>query len=337
MITAEIIEGSVIFEQLADRWNQLAQGGVTDTPFQSLAYQSAWWKHLQPEDSRLFSVVVSKDGVLAGVGCFYLLGETLHFNGCIEETDYLDIIAKQEDAAAVWTAVFDCLCSSQSPQWTRMDLCNIPETSPSRSLIQKEAEQRGLLFHEEQIEVCPIIKLPGSFDQYLDQIDSKQRREIQRKLRRANGADTKLITMEAIEDLDSAVDDFLDLLQKSTFEKQEWLNFGRRSLFYDVARAARETGTLQLLFLEVEGQKAAALFNFDYANRIWVYNSGLDPDNFSALSLGVVMTAKAIEWAAENGRSAFDFLRGNETYKYRFGAEDSAIYRQIISRSPQQV
>ena len=51
------------------------------------------------------------------------------------------------------------------------------------------------------------------------------------------------------------------------------------------------------------------------------------PALFGALSLGVVITAKAIEYAIENGRKSFDFLRGNETYKYRFGAQDTTIYR----------
>jgi CelD/BcsL family acetyltransferase involved in cellulose biosynthesis len=46
----------------------------------------------------------------------------------------------------------------------------------------------------------------------------------------------------------------------------------------------------------------------------------------------VIISAKAIEMAAENGRIAFDFLRGNEIYKYRFGAEDTRIYRIQIKR-----
>ncbi|MCZ7665852.1 MAG: hypothetical protein M5U34_00745 [Chloroflexi bacterium] len=37
---------------------------------------------------------------------------------------------------------------------------------------------------------------------------------------------------------------------------------------------------MQLLFMAIEGQKAATLFNFDYNGRIWVYNSGLDPAAF---------------------------------------------------------
>lgn len=332
MIHAKLITGAAAFEQLNVQWNKLASQGMTNTPFQTVAYQSAWWMHLQPSKSTLLTVAVEQDENLIGVGCFYLMDKKLFFNGSVEESDYLDLICRENDAEAVWTAIFDCLCSSAAPEWNALDLCNIPEASPSRSLIQKESEKRGFSFSEEQIEVCPVIDLPESFEAYLEQIDSKQRREIKRKLRRADGADAKLVCISEEDELTAAVDDFLELLQNSTFEKRDWLNEGRAALFRDTARAAQQAGMLQLLFMEVEGERAAALFNFDYNGRIWVYNSGLNPDAFGALSLGVVITAKAIEWAVENGRSTFDFLRGDETYKYRFGAQDTAIYRLQVSQ-----
>jgi CelD/BcsL family acetyltransferase involved in cellulose biosynthesis len=122
-------------------------------------------------------------------------------------------------------------------------------------------------------------------------------------------------------------------LQKSTFEKRDWLNAGRRAVFHDVARAAQAAGTLQLMFCGIDGRAAAALFNFDYRNRIWVYNSGLDPSAFAALSPGVVLTSAAIERAIALDRAEFDFLRGDEEYKYRFGAVDVPIYRLLIGRS----
>lgn len=331
---AKIIDGASAFEQLQPQWDALAKDGITDTPFQTLAYQAAWWQHLQPEGSTLLTIAVNNDdSELIGIGCFYLLDETIYFNASMEETDYLDIVCREEDAEAVWTAVFDCLCSPSAPKWNKLDLYNLPQASPSRSYIKAESEKRGFLFAEEQAEVCPVIPLPDSFDGYLANIDSKQRREIKRKIRRSDAANAKMVMVSQEDDIEQAVNDFLDLLQKSTFEKRDWLNEGRTALFHDTARAAQQAGTLQLLFMELEGEKAAALFNFDYNGRIWVYNSGLDPDSYGALSLGVVMTAKAIEWAAENGRSTFDFLRGNETYKYRFGAEDTTIYRQQITRT----
>ncbi|VAW42843.1 hypothetical protein MNBD_CHLOROFLEXI01-1774 [hydrothermal vent metagenome] len=332
MIT-ELINGSNVFTVLADEWDKLAQQGITDTPFQSLAYQKAWWTHLHPENGRLHTVTVRDETQqLIAIACLYNIDGAIHFNGCVEETDYLDLIVLPAYAEEAWQAILDCLYSPNFPEWHTLDLCNVPEASPTRNILPREAEQRGSNFQESIMEVCPIIPLAGTFEDYLSNINSKQRREIKRKLRRAVGAEAELVVVGSDDDVETAVTHFLELLQQSTFEKQAWLNEGRRALFYETARAAQEAGTLQLLFLEIHGKKAAGLFNFDYKGRIWVYNSGLDPALFGALSLGVVITAKAIEYAIENGRSTFDFLRGNETYKYRFGAQDTTIYRLHIER-----
>lgn len=331
----ELINGEAVFEQLSAEWDALARRGMTDTPFQHLAYQRAWWHHLHPSEGSLHTAVArDADGALRGIGCFYRTGDgTVHFNGCVEETDYLDLIATAEDAEAVWTAVFACLLSDEFPAWRCLDLCNVPEASPTRTILPRLAEDHGLSFDESVHEVCPVIQLPETFDAYLDSLESKQRREIQRKLRRADGLGLDVVTVGPEDDVDAAVDEFLELLQKSMFEKRDWLNEGRRAVFHEAARAAQEAGTLQLMFVAVNGEKGAALFNFDYKDRIWVYNSGLDPQAFSALSPGVVLTAKAIERAIEDGRSSFDFLRGSETYKYRFGAEDTYIYRLQMARA----
>ena len=329
-----IIQGVAAFTELAADWNQLASQSITNTPFQTLAYQQAWWQHLQPAEASLYTIVLRNDSrELTAVAPLYLTVDgTVHFNGCVEETDYLDLIVRPEDIELAWTAVFDCLCSSDFPTWQSLDFCNIPSASPTRTVLPQLAANHHLKLNESVHEVCPIIQLPNSFDAYLQALDSKQRREVSRKLRRAQGAEAKLKVITAEDDLDTAVTNFLDLLQKSSFEKRDWLNRGRRAIFYATAKAAQEAGTLQLLFIEIEGQRAAALFNFDYNGRIWVYNSGLDPNTFGSLSLGVVITALAIEHAIVNGRSEFDFLRGDETYKYRFGAKDTQVYRLQITK-----
>ncbi len=332
---AEIINGDEIFTVLADEWDALAQRGMTDTPFQTLAYQESWWKNLRPEGSGLHSIITrSDDHQLAAIACLYITSQgTVNFNGCVEETDYLDLISEARHAEEAWRLIIDSIFSEDYPQWRLLELCNVPAISPTRTILSRLVESIGQCVVESINEVCPVIHLPDSFDAYLQSLDSKQRREIRRKLRRAQGAGAELKIISPEDDLDQAVADFLTLLQKSTYEKRDWLTKGRRTLFYAMAKAAQEAGTLQLIFLNIGDRNAAALFNFDYGDRIWVYNSGLDPDAFGNLSLGVVLTAKAIEWAIENGRAEFDFLRGSETYKYRFGAEDTTIFRLQVSRS----
>ena len=334
-----IISGTAVFTELAAEWDALAAQGMTNTPFQTLAYQQTWWQNLQPANANLQTIVVRQPtselvaDQLVAIACLYITSDGIaHFNGCVEETDYLDLICAPENAKLAWTAVLNMLCSPQFPEWSTLELCNIPAASVSRVVLPQLAQEQGLIVTETINEVCPIIQLPDTFEAYLADLDSKQRREVNRKLRRAAGADITIHIVGPEDDLASEVDAFLELLQKSTFEKRDWLTDGRRAAFHETAQSALANGTLQLMFAEVDGQKAAALFNFDYQDRIWVYNSGLDPSAFGVLSLGVVLTAKAIEHAIENGRSQFDFLRGNETYKYRFGAKDTEIFKITISR-----
>ena len=145
MIT-ELIHGSEVFSVLADKWDELAQRGMTNTPFQTLAYQKAWWTHLHPENGRLHTITArNEQNKLLAIACLYNLDGVLYFNGCVEETDYLDLIVTAEHAEAAWQAIFDCLCSAGFPEWHAMDLCNIPETSPTRPILQQEAQRIGFL------------------------------------------------------------------------------------------------------------------------------------------------------------------------------------------------
>jgi CelD/BcsL family acetyltransferase involved in cellulose biosynthesis len=113
--------------------------------------------------------------------------------------------------------------------------------------------------------------------------------------------------------------------------KKDFLTDVMRSQMRSAVQAAHREGWLQLSFLEVGGEKAAGYLNFDYAGRIWVYNSGID-FKFGDLSPGWVLLGYLLQWANENKRQSFDFMRGDESYKYRFGAIDRFVVRARVTR-----
>ena len=115
-------------------------------------------------------------------------------------------------------------------------------------------------------------------------------------------------------------------------EKAAFLTPAMREHMRLVMRCASEKCCLQLSFLEVNGEKAAGYLSFDYLDRIWVYNSGID-QRFSEYSPGWVLLGYLLKWANEQQRSEFDFMRGDEDYKYRFGAVDRRVVRVLISRT----
>jgi len=51
------------------------------------------------------------------------------------------------------------------------------------------------------------------------------------------------------------------------------------------------------------------------------------------LSPGVLLVARSIQVALQAGRSRFDFLRGDEPYKYGCGAVDAPIQRLLVVRT----
>ena len=332
LLTMTLVTGAEIFTAVPPaEWDALAQGSITDTPFQRYAYQQAWWAHLGVGE--LYTIVVREEnGRLLGLAPFYLLDGVVYLNGTKEESDYLDIIAHEEHAELVWTAVLEALCQPEFPAWEAIDLHCIPHASPTHDILPRLVAHRGFVLSTAQEEVCPIIPLTGDFEAYLAEIDKKQRHEIRRKMRKAEAHGATLEVVQRGDDLTTAVNDFLRLLQLSMAAKEEWLTDGRRALFHEVARAALEADMLQLLFMRLDGRRYAGLFNFVYGGRTWVYNSGLDMSDHDNLSLGVVLSSHAINLACEHHFHEFDFLRGNETYKYRFGAHDTAIHRLYIRR-----
>jgi CelD/BcsL family acetyltransferase involved in cellulose biosynthesis len=113
-------------------------------------------------------------------------------------------------------------------------------------------------------------------------------------------------------------------------EKANFLSPLMRKQMKLTMRCAFEKDCLQLAFLTVAGQKVAGYLSFDFLNRIWVYNSGLDR-RYVSYSPGWVLLGHLLQWANENGRDEFDFMRGKEDYKYKFGSIDRFIMRVTIS------
>ena len=126
-------------------------------------------------------------------------------------------------------------------------------------------------------------------------------------------------------DIESEIKAFFDLMIQDP-NKENFLHPAMREQMTVTMRAAHEQGYLWLAFLEIDGVKVAASLNFDYKNKLWGYNSGVSREHME-LSPGWVLMAHVIQWCCENGRYEFDFMRGDEEYKYRFGGVNTYVMR----------
>jgi CelD/BcsL family acetyltransferase involved in cellulose biosynthesis len=249
-------------------------------------------------------------------------------------TDYLDVLAAPERREAFLSGVADCL-AQHGGAYAAIDLCNIPEGSPTLESLPRLLAERGFAVRVKLQEVCPTIALPGDFETYLGQLDKKQRHEARRKLRRAEEAEDKVewYIVGPQHDLAAETERFIQLMAASHPEKDAFLQDPKNMAFFRaLVPKMAACGWLQLSFLTANGNPAAAYLNFDYNNRIQVYNSGLVPASYSHLSPGIVLLLYNIRHAIEIGRSHFDFLRGNQDYKYRMGAQDFRVMNLEATR-----
>ena len=225
------------------------------------------------------------------------------------------------------------LDSPESPEWDITHLCNLPEASPVHQQLAHIMRERGYFVQIEQEDICPVIPLPSTWDDYLAGLNKHQRHEIRRKVRRIQqDADHHWYIVGPEHELQSEMEHFIDLHQKSDQDKETFMDETMRRFFHRITEVAQAAGWLQLAFIEVNGVRAATMLNFDYGDRILVYNSGYDPSVYGRLSPGIVLLAYCIQHAISQGRQWFDFLQGDEEYKFRFGGKKTEVYRMLVTR-----
>jgi len=267
------------------------------------------------------------------------------FFGATYHADYATVLAAPETLPDVAEAVAAHLAAPPSPldphpsPWDVVDLrrlrCGDPAADALAAAFGRREISEGWTLNVEREDVCPVVQLPDgvSFDDYLGTLGKKERHEIRRKMRRAEASGDVALTDSAapLDDLDA----FIDLHQR------KWGDLGlfpptpggdaSRTFVRRLFEEQGADGSLRLSFLTVGDRRIAAGLMFTTAEGYLYYNAGVDPDARD-LSPGVLLVAEFIRRALTDGARRFDFLRGDEPYKYEWGAVDEPIQRILVRR-----
>jgi CelD/BcsL family acetyltransferase involved in cellulose biosynthesis len=319
-------------------WNSLVEQSIRDTPFSRYEYLAEWWKTLgggEWKEAKLVLVSATENDQLVGIAPLFVTEydgrQAVMLVGSIEISDYLDLIVRPDDLPRFLSGLLDFLASLPTGTWSAIDWYNLPDSSPTLAALKAESEKRGWTYHEEVYRPTPYIPLNGSFDEYLSGLEKKQRHEIRRKMRRA--AESGRVRFHVVDkdaDIRTELDAFFHLMIQDP-NKAMFLRDSMREQISSTIHAAHEQGYLWLGFLEVDGVNVAASLNFDYKNKLWGYNSGVSRAHME-LSPGWVLLAHVIQWCCEHNRHEFDFMRGDEEYKYRFGGVNRYVMRVKLHR-----
>jgi CelD/BcsL family acetyltransferase involved in cellulose biosynthesis len=311
-----------------DAWDTLHAGTRLRSPFLAWTWQREWLT-VFGEGRRLeLRRVVDSAGRLVALLPLVEVGPRRWLlAGGRDVSDYLDLIALRDREEEAWAALLGARATDPAV-W---ELHAVPAASPTVTALPALAAAVGLGVEAPVEERCPILDLPDTWDAFLASLSGKHRHELTRKLRRFDreasaGRVTWADTPAAVE---ARLDDFLALHRRSREGKAKFMDARMERFFRRVVPALAARGGARLAFLDLPEGPIASFVTLEWDGTVGLYNSGFHPER-AALSPGLVLLAHVIRDALERGRRRFDFLRGEERYKYEFGPTPQAVHAVTI-------
>jgi len=282
------------------------------TPFQSPAWLNAWVEHLGGQ--QIFIAQVPGRAILPlflwddnGVRKLVPVGAG--------QSDYCDMIGDPEAVPALLDAI-----AAAPIAW---DALVLPDLRPDSPLLGPAPP--GWTAKDEPHETCPVLAMPLT-------LSKSQRRKVAHDRHRADnlGGVTVALAAEIPEALDALF----------ALHAARWAAAGEpgaladprvQSFLRSATPALAEAGLLRMAMVRHLGRIVAVLLGFRDAERFHSYINGVDM-TVPGQSFGTLAFACLIEAAVAEGAREFHFLRGEEPYKYSWGAEPVRTIRRTLRR-----
>jgi CelD/BcsL family acetyltransferase involved in cellulose biosynthesis len=293
---------------LEAEWWDLWRGDPCATPFQTPAWLLPWRKHFNEGESAVLTL--REEGRLVALFPLMRLDGRLLLWGA-GTSDWLGGVS---DPSLVPEMLSEALMRHGEP----LDLFQLPEGSPLLHVPAPEGweDQRG------PSESCIVLSLPASLSANMRQ----NLRYYRHRSARAGSGEPEEVGAAGLPAL-------VDLHMRRWREQNQPGIFADPRMFAWLEEAAARmeaAGLLRLYVLRMAGRIGAALCVLRGKGRAYYYIGGFDPGH-AALGLGTVLVGHAIAEAEREGFSVFDFLRGREEYKYRWGAADQPSYARCLA------
>jgi CelD/BcsL family acetyltransferase involved in cellulose biosynthesis len=314
----EVVDKYSRLEQIGREWPVFAQRIRRLTPFQLPAWLLTWWRHFGGGELRVF-LFRDEDAIAAVIPCF------LHqWNGRKQLTligsgisDYLEPAIAPERQAEV----IDCLRRYliETDDWDICDWQDLDGTTPLSALAGLQEDTP-----------CTEIELTGAFEKYW----AKRGKDLRRNLRRYGERADKMGPSEFSVTNDSALIEELIRLHGIRWQKQGEAGMitanNSAEFLRDITRQFEHLDMLRFLSVRFRGEVVAISVGFLYEWRFYSYLSAFDPA-YEILGFGRRLLHDALRYAYEQRYKAWNFCRGEEPYKFSFGAERIGKRRLVFT------
>jgi len=329
-IVVQRIEDPAAFQALREEWDELLAASLADSFFLTWEWLYAWWTHLAG-DRRLFLLVARQGGRLVAIAPLSLRARrvagvlplrSVEFLGADRlSSDYLDVIVRRGWEADAIPALARYLADAR----LALELASVRRAGCAAAALSRALTQRRWRMLETPTAVCPFIDLSGhTWESYLGTLESKPRNDFLRLLKNL----TKKFSVR-LEPASSEHQRREFMAHLVRLHNLRWQNLGGSDALHtadlvafhdEVSRVTLERGWLRLFVLWLDGQPVASLYGFRYGRTFYFVQTGFDPA-YGRHAVGLITVGLTIKSAIAEGAEEYDFLRGDEAYKFRWARE----------------
>ncbi len=314
------------FDSLDYLWAEPGNNLNWSSVFILPVWLKVWWQEFK-QDAEPYLLAVRDNESIIGIAPLMVKEEKASFMGSTNVCDYVDFIITPGMETQFFNTLLDDLIKNGI---NRLDLGHLRPDSTVLIYLSETAHERGYKIDTRREDISIEMDLPSTWDEYLNNLDKKQRHEIRRKLRRLEEAEKDYRYYEIDYNDEEIFAHFLRLFSLSRGDKANFMTVDMESFFRSLAKAMSKIGLLRFGILELEGQPAAIVMGFNYNGTMYLYNSSYNPQ-YNHLSVGLLNKVLCIKESIQEGRKIFNFLKGNEQYKFYLGGHEVPIFSSQIT------
>ena len=341
----DIIETLPSLAKLEDNWNAVYDADPEAQIFLSWKWLSGWLAHL--EGPWFILAAKATDSGDAPYVAFF----PLRLQTTVEKSDVLNEVKMAGNFSADYTGIV-CAPDAESKvipafaryikqmHWARLNLENVRISErrfrsllayfPKANFQVAEVNRVGKVDGIDN-SVCPYAALPNDWNCYLQSLSTNTRQKIRRLLKLVDAEGEYRITVSTSE---TFARDLKTLLQfwetKWRPRKGDTTDGLVRANGIMLTRSFKAGLVFLPTFWQGDRPVAALATLVDSRKRTFsFYITGRD-ETFDGPPPGLILHAFSIRHAIENGFSEYDFLRGNEPYKYSYHCAERKIHCTLV-------
>jgi CelD/BcsL family acetyltransferase involved in cellulose biosynthesis len=319
---------------LEPEWGALLARDPTATPFSSFQWARAWCQHWS-EGATPWVLVARVDDRPVGLAPFVLhrRGGLRLLRGLgVGVGNYWDVVAAPEDREDVLSAIAGALRDRDSA-WDALFLDKLPEESTTDAALLAAGLRGGW----RAASSSPRIELPATFEDYLAGLSRNRRGKLRRNLRALDSGEMAVSEVRDPEPLRQAIDRWQALRVEWWAGREQPMQAehgGERFLAFtqEVIPAMVALGRAVVWEVRYRDELLGITINFLDDDTFYYWLWGFDV-RFEELRPGHTLIAYCIRWSIETARRYFDFMIGDEPYKYDYAPVQRAVRTVTVGNS----